>query len=98
MAAMLFSFIVLLMLTLKVYTNVSFQSRPNAIKLIRQMSLYYGQGAGHLLQYISIFNNAPDKFQYSDLIQEYNNMKKFLESWYHLFVVFIALFVKWFIF
>lgn len=59
-----------------------FQNKKEALSLVRQMSHYYGQNSKDRFRYVEWFNRKPDCFSHEDLISEYNNMEKSLESEY----------------
>ncbi|KAJ8306555.1 hypothetical protein KUTeg_017100 [Tegillarca granosa] len=57
-------------------------NKKEALSLVRQMSYYYGQKSKDRFKYVECFNHKPDSFRHEDLIGEYNDMEKSLESEY----------------
>ena len=57
-----------------------FQSKAEALNLVKQMALYYGRDAAHRHSLVRLFNSVPEKFQYMDIIEEYKKNKVYLEE------------------
>lgn len=55
-------------------------SKAEALNLVKQMAMYYGRNAAHRHSLVRLFNSAPDKFQYMDIIEEYKRNKDHLEE------------------
>ncbi|XP_071118753.1 ATP synthase mitochondrial F1 complex assembly factor 1-like [Haliotis cracherodii] len=58
----------------------SLLKRKDALNLVRQMSMYYSRRSGERFNLVRIFNHMPNKFNHLDVINEYQEMIKFLES------------------
>ncbi|XP_046546075.1 ATP synthase mitochondrial F1 complex assembly factor 1-like [Haliotis rubra] len=58
----------------------SLLKRKDAINLVRQMTMYYNRTSGERFNLVRIFNHMPNKFTHLDVINEYQEMVKYLES------------------
>ena len=57
-----------------------FQSKSEALVLVKQMALFYGGDASHRHTLVRMFNKTPDKFEYMDVIEEYKRNRTYLED------------------
>ncbi|XP_067677728.1 ATP synthase mitochondrial F1 complex assembly factor 1-like [Haliotis asinina] len=58
----------------------SLLKRKDALNLVRQMTMYYNRRSGERFNLVRIFNHMPNKFTHLDVINEYQEIVKFLES------------------
>ena len=57
-----------------------FQSKSEALILVKQMALFYGRDASHRHTLVRMFNKTPEKFAYMDVIEEYKRNRTYLED------------------
>ncbi|KAL5020925.1 hypothetical protein ScPMuIL_000080 [Solemya velum] len=54
--------------------------KSEALNLVKQMTLFYGRSASERFNFVQVFNNTPEKFEYGDLVAEYKNIREIVES------------------
>ena len=54
--------------------NFPFQSKEDAVMLIKQLQMYYGPKSGKRFELVKKLNQNPDQFKHMDLIEEFKKL------------------------